>query len=233
MSLMGFMELMSTSEIPIIAAFFIGLMTAFSPCPLATNITAIAYVSKQNKKIVLNGLMYTLGRALTYTLIASLIVLLGVNIQIISFTLQTYGDKIVGPLLVFIGLIMLDVIKFKFKSGSNKFSRIKESLAKKGYIGSFILGIVLALAFCPFSGVLYFGMLVPLALSIKDPLLTPLSFSFGTGLPVIILSFILAKSIKKLGEAMNKIQTVELWVRRIVSVIFLVIGTYYTLLSFY
>jgi len=112
MSLMAFMETMGSSSIPIIAAFFIGLMTAISPCPLATNITAIAYASKKihnSKHTLLVGFLYTLGRMFTYVLIASLIVWFGLNTQVIALFLQKYGEKLLGLLLIIIGIVMLDI----------------------------------------------------------------------------------------------------------------------------
>ena len=230
MSLMAFMEAMGTSSIPIVAAFFIGLMTAISPCPLATNITAIAYVSKRienSKHTLLVGLLYTLGRMFTYVVIASLIVWVGVNTQVISLFLQKYGDKILGPLLIIIGVVMLDMIKINFIQKNDKLSALKEKLAKKGFLGAFLLGVIFALAFCPFSAVLFFGMLIPLAIKAGDGFIIPSVFAFATGLPVIIFSFILVKSVNKLGSIMKKVQTFELWTRKIIAVTFILIGIYY------
>jgi len=231
MSFMAFMETMGTSSIPIVAAFFIGLMTAISPCPLATNITAIAYTSKKidnSKHTLLVGFLYTLGRMFTYVALASLIVWFGMQTQTISLILQKYGEKILGPLLLVIGIIMLDFVKLHFLKTNDKLNGIKEKLAKKGFLGSFLLGVIFALAFCPFSAVLFFGMLIPLALRAGDGLIIPAVFAFATGLPVIIFSIILVKSVSKLGNIMNKVQTFELWVRRIVAVIFILVGLYYT-----
>lgn len=183
MSLMYFMEIMSGNSFPLIAAFFIGLMTALSPCPLATNITAVAYISKKignGKKTLLTGFIYTLGRMLTYVVLASLIVYAGVNIQVISIFLQRYGERILGPLLIVMGLIMLNIIKLPSLKSGNKINRIKEKLSEKGYLGSFLLGVIFALAFCPFSAVLFFGMLVPLALRFSDGILIPSIFSLAT-----------------------------------------------------
>jgi cytochrome c biogenesis protein CcdA len=197
MSLMDFMETMSMNSFPLIAAFFIGLMTALSPCPLATNITAIAYISKKidsGKRTLLTGFVYTLGRMFTYVLLASLIVYIGLNVQTISWFLQKYGEKIIGPLLIVFGLIMLNIIKFPSLKSGERVNKIKEKLSEKGYIGSFLLGIIFALAFCPFSAVLFFGMLIPLALKFSDGLLIPAVFSLATGLPVIIFSSILVSS---------------------------------------
>jgi cytochrome c biogenesis protein CcdA len=230
MGFMAFMEAMGTSEIGILAAFFIGLMTAISPCPLATNITAIAYASKRidnSKHTIIVGFLYTLGRMLTYVLIASAIVWFGLNTQSIALTLQKYGDKILGPLLLIVGIIMLDVIKINFLKTSDKLNKLKEKLASKGFLGSFLLGVIFALAFCPFSAVLFFGMLIPIALKAGDGLIIPSVFAFATGLPVIIFSFILVYSVSKLGKIMNKIGTFEKWMRKIVSIIFIIAGLYY------
>jgi len=230
MGLMAFMESMGTSEIGILAAFFIGLMTAISPCPLATNITAIAYASKginNSKHTIIVGFLYTLGRMLTYVLIASAIVWFGLNTQSIALTLQKYGDKILGPLLLIVGIIMLDIIKINFLKTSDKLNKLKEKLAQKGFLGSFLLGVIFALAFCPFSAVLFFGMLIPIALKAGDGLIIPSVFAFATGLPVIIFSFILVYSVSKLGKIMNKIGTFEKWMRKIVSIIFIIAGLYY------
>jgi len=231
MSLMAFMEAMGTSNIPLLAAFFIGLMTAISPCPLATNITAIAYASKRignSKYTLLVGFLYTLGRMFTYVLLASLIVWFGLNLQSASFFLQNYGEKIIGPLLIIIGVVMLDVIKLKFLKGSDKLNKLKEKLANKGFLGSFLLGVIFALAFCPFSAVLFFGMLIPIALKAGDGLIIPSIFAFATGLPVIIFSFILVFGISKLSGVMNKVQVFEKWTRKIASIIFICVGIYYS-----
>ena len=231
MTLMSFMESMSTSSFPLIAAFFIGLMTALSPCPLATNITAIAYISKKinnGKKTILTGFIYTLGRMFTYVLLASLIVYVGLNVQTISLFLQKYGEKILGPLLIFIGLVMLNIIKLPSLKPGERINKIKEKLSEKGYLGSFLLGVLFALAFCPFSAVLFFGMLIPLALNFSDGILIPSIFAFATGLPVIIFSFILTFSVSKLGKIMNKVQIFEKYMRYFISIVFLIVGVYYT-----
>lgn len=234
MGLMAFMEIMGTSGIPIVAAFFIGLMTAISPCPLATNITAVAYVSKKidnSKHTILVGFLYTLGRMFTYVALASLIVWFGLQTQTISLFLQKYGEKILGPLLLIIGIIMLDIFKFHFFKSNNKLNKLKERLADKGFLGSFLLGVIFALAFCPFSAVLFFGVLIPLALRVGDGLAIPAVFAFATGLPVIIFSIILTKGVSKLGKIMNRVQTFELWMRKTVAVIFIMVGLYYISLA--
>jgi cytochrome c-type biogenesis protein len=239
--IMAFMESMGTSSIPIIAAFFIGLMTAISPCPLATNITAIAYASKhiENKrKTLLIGIFYTLGRVFTYVLIASLIVWFGLNTQVIALGLQKYGQRLLGPLLLIIGVVLSGLVsmpefvkrkKHHTEHSKSRLERVKEYLSTKGILGSFLLGIIFALAFCPFSAVLFFGMLIPLAVAAGDGIIIPAVFAIATGLPVIILSIVLVYSVSKLGSIMHKIQLFEKWARVIVAIIFFVVGIYYTL----
>ena len=230
MSLMSFMEAMGTNGFPLIAAFFIGLMTSISPCPLATNITAIAYISKKinnGKHTLITGFVYTLGRMFTYVLLASLIIYIGVNVQSISLSLQKYGERLIGILLVFIGLVMLNIIRLSFIKSSGKLDKVKERLSEKGYLGSFLLGVIFALAFCPFSAVLFFGMLIRLALKFSDGILIPSIFAFATGLPVILLSFVLVFSVSKLGNIMKKVELVEKYTRLVVGWIFIIVGAYY------
>jgi len=233
MSLMAFMEAMGTSNISIVAAFFIGLMTAISPCPLATNITAIAYISKRinnSKHTLAVGFLYALGRMLTYVTLASLIVWVGINTQAISLFLQKYGEKIIGPLLVIIGLVMLDILKLHFLKKNKQIIRLTEKLANKRFIGTFLLGVIFALAFCPFSAVLFFGMLIPIALKAGDGLFIPAVFAFATGLPVILFSFILVYGVSRLSTIMNQVQTFEKWTRKIAAIIFIIVGMYYSIL---
>jgi cytochrome c-type biogenesis protein len=224
------METMGTSNIPIVAAFFIGIMMAISPCPLATNITAIAYISRKidnSKHTLFVGFSYALGRMFTYTIIASSIVFFGLNVQSASLALQKYGENIIGPLLIIIGILMLDLFKVNFFSGNARLNSFKEKLSERGLLGSFLLGVIFALTFCPFSAVLFFGMLIPLSLKTGDGLILPSVFAFATGLPVIIFSFIMVYSISKLGVIMHKVQTFEKWSRKIASVVFICVGIYY------
>ncbi|MBZ0242870.1 MAG: aromatic aminobenezylarsenical efflux permease ArsG family transporter, partial [Bacteroidales bacterium] len=158
--------LLENSSVPFVTALLLGLMTAIGPCPMATNITAIGFIGKDienRNRVFYNGLIYTLGRAITYTGVA-FIIFLGADQFAISGIFQKYGEKIIGPLLVIIGLFMLDVLKIKFP-GMNKLTQRFEEKGTKNYWDVLLLGILFALAFCPYSGVLYFGMLIPITIS--------------------------------------------------------------------
>lgn len=222
-------HLIDSYNIPVLTAFLVGILTSISPCPLATNITAIAYISKDiktPKHTLLSGVFYTLGRAFSYTFLATLIYL-GFSGFEISRVFQGWGEKALGPILIFLALIMFDVIKLHFKTKNAKIEKLKEKLAAKGYLGSFLLGCLFALAFCPYSGVLFFGVLVPLVLKSTASLLLPPMFAFGTGLPVIIFSFLIAFSINKVGQAFSLVQKIEKVSRKVVAGVFLLTGIYY------
>ncbi|MBN2236905.1 MAG: sulfite exporter TauE/SafE family protein [Bacteroidales bacterium] len=226
-------NLLENTQFPILTAFLLGLMTAISPCPLATNITAIGYISKdiQNrKKVFLNGLIYTLGRGITYTFIGLLFYFGSSQFEMESF-FQTWGEKILGPLLVIIGLFMLGVLTLKIP-GLSILSENMQSSTKNGFWGVLFLGIVFALAFCPYSGVLYFGMLIPLTISSASGLYLPFIFAIATGIPVIIFAWLIAFGIGKLGQFYQRVKVFELWFRRLVAFLFILIGIYYIALQF-
>jgi cytochrome c-type biogenesis protein len=221
-------NLLENSTMPWLTALVLGLMTAISPCPLATNITAVGFISRDiedRNRVFINGLLYTLGRAITYTVIA-LVIFLGADQLKLSGFFQRYGEKIIGPLLIIIGLFMLDIIKIKFPGFNGLTSRIQNK-KKWGYFDAVLLGLVFALAFCPYSGVLYFGMLVPLTVASTSGLYLPIVFAIATGIPVIVFAWIIAYTISGIGGVYNKIKTFELWFRRVISVLFIIVGIYY------
>lgn len=223
--LQNFLE---TSQFPILTAFILGLMTAISPCPLATNITAIGFISKDivsQRKVFVNGLVYTLGRAISYTTIGLLFFFGASQFEFAGF-FQEWGEKILGPILIIIGLFMLGVLKLKIP-GIGSLTEKMENKSNSGFWGVLLLGIVFALAFCPYSGVLYFGMLMPMTISSASGLYLPLFFAIATGIPVIVFAWLIAFSVGSIGNVYNKLKTFELWFRRIIAVLFIVVGVYY------
>jgi len=223
-------NLLENATMPWVTAFVLGLMTAISPCPLATNITAVGFISKDienRNRVFINGLLYTLGRAISYTTIP-IVIFLGADQFKFSGFFQQYGGKFLGPLLIIIGLMMLDVIKINFPGLSSLTSKM-EKKTKWGYFDAILLGVVFALAFCPYSGVLFFGMLVPITITSASGLYLPVVFAIATGIPVIIFAWILAYAVSGIGNVYNKIRTFELWFRRGVAVLFILVGVYYLL----
>ncbi len=227
-------ELLDNSSFPIVTALLLGLMTAISPCPLATNITAIGYIGKDienRNRVFYNGLVYTLGRAVSYTLLA-VIIFFGADQFAVSGIFQRYGEKIIGPVLIIIGLFMLDFLKIKFP-GMDKISQHYEEKGVKSYRDVLLLGILFAMAFCPYSGVLYFGMLMPITISSASGLYLPVVFAIATGIPVILFAWLIAYAVSGVGTLYNRIKTFEIWFRRVISVLFIGVGIYYVVTVYF
>jgi sulfite exporter TauE/SafE len=226
-------QFFESSQIPLLSAFLLGLMTAISPCPLATNITAIGFISKDiksQKKVFVNGLTYTLGRAISYTTIG-LIFFFGASQFEFSGALLAWGEKLLGPLLILIGLFMLGILKLTIP-GISSLTEKMENKSNSGFWGVLLLGIVFALAFCPYSGVLYFGMLIPMTISSASGLFLPVSFAIATGIPVIIFAWLIAFSVGSIGNLYNKIKVFETWFRRVIAILFIGIGIYQSITLF-
>ncbi|MGA2407349.1 MAG: aromatic aminobenezylarsenical efflux permease ArsG family transporter [Bacteroidales bacterium] len=224
-------NILENSQYSVVTALILGLMTALSPCPLATNITAIGFISRDienRKRVFINGLVYTLGRAISYTALA-IVLFFGASQMNISRLFQGWGEKLLAPLLIIIGLLMLDVIKINFPSFSGLTDKI-ENKVKGSYWGTLLLGMVFALAFCPYSGVLYFAILIPITIASANGLYLPVVFAIATGVPVIIFAWLIAYAIGNVGRLYNHIKTFELWFRRVVAVLFIGIGIYYLIL---
>lgn len=226
-------QLANSTELPVLAAFLLGILTAISPCPLATNISAIGFISKDvtdRRKVFLSGLVYTLGRTISYSVLGIILIATlkeGASIYKIQKAISTYGEMLIGPFLIIFGILMLDIIKISLPF-FNRWSVNMENRTTRGSLWSALfLGIVFALAFCPYSGVLYFGGLIPLSVSSSVGYFLPIVFAFATGLPVIIFAWILAYSVSGLGSFYNKVKTFEFWFRRVVAVVFILVGLYY------
>ena len=222
-------NLAQNRDVPIFAAFALGLLTAISPCPLATNITATAYIAKtinSKRKVLLSGFLYTIGRMFSYTFIGA-IIYFGTSKFQVAKLVQGNGEKVVGPIMIVIGLIMLNIIKLNFLTKGNITERLSEKFKDKGLTGSFLLGVIFALAFCPYSGALFFAMLIPLTLSSSAGLTLPIVFSIGTGLPVIFFAFVIAYSMEKMGKYFKAISTIEKVMRFVAGITFILTGLYY------
>lgn len=224
-------SLLESSSTPVITAFLLGLLTAISPCPLATNIAAIGYIGKNienRKNIFLNGLLYTLGRILAYTLLGIVLILIlkeGSSMFGIQKTIGIWGELVLGPLLIIIGLFMLFGNRINLPQFG--FNGHAEGLARKGHWGALLIGMLFALAFCPTSGVFYFGMLIPMAASTTAGYLLPAVFAVATAIPVLAVAWILAFSMQQMGNFYGRLRSLQKWLNLIVGIIFVLIGIYY------
>lgn len=225
-------DLIDAANIPVLSALLLGVLTAISPCPLATNITATAYISKSvnsKGKVLLSGFIYTLGLATTYTVIA-LIILVGASKFNVAKLFQAHGEKFVGPVMVIIGLIMLNVIKLNFLGNSGFMEKVNDRFRNKSLLGVFLLGVLFALAFCPYSGAMYFGVLIPMSIKSSAGFTLPLFYALGAGSLVMFFTFVIAYSIKSLNKYFNAVKRVEIVMRYIAGGLFVLTGTYYILI---
>ena len=234
---MNFLQsILENSSVPVITAFILGLLTAVSPCPLATNITAIGFIGKdiENRhRIFINGLLYTLGRVVTYTVLGFILIPIlreGASMFAVQKAVSKYGEILIAPLLIVIGIYMLDLIKLNIPKISVNGEYVKKRT--KGSWGALFLGILFSLAFCPSSGIFFFGMLIPLSAAEAGGYLLPVVYAIATGLPVILVAWVLAYSVAGLGKFYNRIQVFEKWFRKIVAILFIAVGIYYAVMYY-
>ena len=226
-------QLLESFNVPVLSALFLGLLTAISPCPMATNIAAIAYVSRRMTKrghAIITGALYTLGRMLSYSVLGILFVVAGLEIPGVASFLQDFGEQILGPLLIAVGIIMLAAERLSFDFGAGKLASLGGKIADLGMLGGFLLGALFALAFCPYSAVLFFGVLIPLALKSTGGVALPAVFAIGTGLPVLIFGTLLSTSVTRVPGWLNAVSRAEKVIRMIVSFIFIGVGIYQVIL---
>lgn len=213
----------------ILSALWLGMLTSISPCPLATNIAAISFLSKRimhPKSVIIAGIVYTAGRMLVYAALGGVLIFSLVSVPGIANFLQKYMNRILGPILVLVGLFLLDIIKINLPSFSISQGK-QESIAKNGIGGAFILGVIFALSFCPISAALFFGSLIPLALNNKFGIILPFFYGLGTGLPVVILTVGIALGTLSISHWFNKLSRIEFYTRKITGIIFISAGIYY------
>ena len=231
---MDLSSITSNTSIPILSAFFLGLMATIGPCTMATNIAALAYVGRNltnRRYAVMTAALYTLGRMLTYTVLGALIIYLGLSIPGVSIFLQDVGERAIGPFLIIIGLLMLFIDRISFGRAGNAVSILGGKVAEMGMIGGLPLGALFALAFCPYSAVLFFAVLIPLALKTSGGISLPAFFAIGTGLPVLLFGILLSFGVAGISKWVDAISRSEKIIRIVVAVIFIGIGIYYMVLS--
>jgi cytochrome c-type biogenesis protein len=220
-------------NIPALSALLLGLITAISPCPMATNIAAIAYVSrrvKERRYAVITGALYTLGRMFSYSILGVIIIVAGLEVPGVASFLQDFGEQVLGPLLIVVGVIMLIINRIPLSLGGGRLSALGGRIADWGMIGGFLLGALFALAFCPYSAVLFFGVLIPLALKSAGGVTLPAVYAVGTGLPVLVFGVLISAGVARVSTWLNAVTRVEKIIRVAVSIIFIGVGIYLVVL---
>jgi len=217
------------------SALWLGILTSVSPCPLASNVAAISFLSKKITHpalVFISGLAYTLGRMVSYAILGWIIISSLLSVPQAAQFLQKYMGKALGPLLILTGLILLEVITIRLP-GLLLSQKHHNKLAESGAPGAFLLGFIFALAFCPISAALYFGSLIPLAINSKSGIVLPFIYGIGTGLPVLVFAVAIALGVTSLSHWFNRLSRLEYYMRKITAIIFIIVGIYYILVYFY
>jgi len=212
------------------SAVWLGILTSISPCPLATNIAAITYIGKRVGRpgvVLLSGMAYTVGRTLAYLAVSMLVVASILSIPGVAMFLQGNMNRFLGPILVVVGLILLDVFRFRFP-GRGVSDNLQKRIDKWGVWGAALLGFLFALSFCPVSAGLFFGSLIPLALDYQSTVVMPAAFGLGTALPVVVFALFIALGARFVGALFDQLTVFEKWARRITAVAFIGVGLYYS-----
>jgi cytochrome c biogenesis protein CcdA len=219
----------------LLSAFWLGILTAISPCPLATNIAAISFIGRkvgQAKHVIFSGLLYSVGRILTYIGLGALITTGLFSMSQVSLFLQKHMNELLGPIMILLGLILLGWIGSGASFMINS-TKLQEKAKSGGLIWAVPIGVIFALSFCPVSAGLFFGGLLPMAFNEESIFLIPFFYGLGTAVPVAVFAFIMVFSSNYVGQAFKQINRIDTWVRRIAGTAFMLVGIYYSLTHIY
>jgi cytochrome c biogenesis protein CcdA len=213
------------------SAVWLGVLTSISPCPLATNVAAITYIGRgveRPARVLLSGLAYTLGRVLCYMGLAVILIAGVWAVPRLAFFLQNEMNKLLGPILVIVGLILLEILPVKLPGFGVSGERGRR-LERFGIWGAGLLGILFALSFCPVSAALFFGSLIPLSVEHQSNILMPFMYGLGTALPVVVFACLIAFGSGYVGSLFDRLTQIARWARRVTAVVFILVGVYYIL----
>jgi cytochrome c biogenesis protein CcdA len=215
-----------------VSAFWLGILTSISPCPLATNIAAVSYLGRQvdhPRTVFAGGLLYALGRALVYVAIGSILLAGLLTAPGVSSFLQKHMNRFLGPILVVVGLFLLELIRIRLPGLGKTGEKLQDRFRSRGIWGALPLGALFALSFCPVSAALFFGSLMSLALKAESPVLLPALYGAGTAFPVMVFAVLVAFGAHGIGRVFDRLTQVERWGRRITAVIIIGVGIWMTL----
>ena len=210
-------------------AVWFGILTSISPCPLATNITAISFIGRRVERashVLLAGVLYTAGRMVTYIVLGILLVSSTQLMPPLANFLQKYMVYLLGPALIIIGILLLDIFRINLLGNGVMWNGLQNRIEKSGIWGALLMGIVFALSFCPVSAALFFGSLFSLAIKHQSMVVLPSVYGIGTAIPVLAFAFILAFSANIIGRVFNALTVFEKWARSATGIVFILAGLY-------
>jgi len=226
---------MNEYALALASAFWFGVLTSVSPCPLAANITAISFVGHRTESpagVLLAGVLYTFGRAVVYVAIAAMLVSSLLSAPAVSLALQTWMNRLLGPILILVGMVMLGLLRIQVR-GRGVGEQVQKRVERWGIVGAVALGALFALSFCPISAALFFGSLLPLAIQHESRIALPLLYGLGTSIPVVAFAVVMAFGARWLGRLFNRVTQIERWMRIATGVVFIGVGIYMSLVYVY
>ena len=211
----------------IILAFIQGLLVALNPCQIAINISALTYLSERSnstKELQQKALLYTTGRVATYTLLAFALMIVwekGTATESIRNILSR-GEDLLPYLMIIIGAFMLYRVFRHHEQHGDECHNCGQTIRRNGPSGALVLGLMLAFAFCPESAVIYFGMMMPLAVTNTLGALAPLAFAIASVIPVLLMAHLMTKANKQAKAFALRFKHFQQIVNAIVGTAFIV-----------
>lgn len=222
---------MSTLLMGAFTSLGLGALTVIHPCPLSTNIAAVSllYSWKQNyKSRILTALLFVFGEIVTFAVLGILISFGMLNLPIVANFLQVYMRQLLGPILIMVGMILSGILlprQYTLKI-SEHFPLV---FSKFGISGGLVLGILIALSFCPMSAAIFFGVLIPLAISSNTVVLYPVFFGIGSSIPLLLIVIVITKSTVLFNRSFLLKKSVEKKLREVASIAVILIGIFMSL----
>ena len=219
-------QLTDRIDFPLANAFLLGLLGATAPCQLTTNLSAIAYVSRDlgHGRPWQEAATYTLGKALVYTVVGAVVIALGLQVQGAAVPVVVAARKLLGPLMILIGLTFVGILRLRVSLGQRFVEALRSRIPAKGPWGAFILGLLFAFAFCPTLFLLFFGLAIPLGLRSNAGLLVPGLFAVGTALPLLAYAGLLAAGNGMAGAYARNLSRPHSTVKKVAGAIFILAG---------
>ena len=221
-------DLSDSVQIPFLVAFVLGLIGAFSPCQLSTNLAAFAFISRdvaESDRLTRSALAYTLGKILVYSIAGGVVILLGIRLQQVAIPVVVFTRKALGPVLILLGLLMLGVVKISLPIFARTAERLRQNLVeRRDARGSFLLGVAFSFAACPTLFVLFFGTMIPLAVTSFGGVTFPAIFAIGTTIPLMLFIALVAFGAQSITPFVKKLRAADVCVSRLAAIVFILVG---------
>ena len=215
----------------ILTALLLGFLMILDPCTLFTSIAAIGYIDKEignRRKVIANGLMFVLGKLVTYVLVA-VPFLMGARTDGVQHLLEHWGEPLLAAFMLICGVLLLFSGHHHHEHDHGLSKWLKSADSRSSWLWSFMLGIFFAIAFCPHRLVYFFTMIdIAITLPASWNWVLPVVFGLGTGLPIMIIAWLVSYSAISVDVLQSRLHGIEKWVRYISAVLFIGFGIYLT-----